>query len=48
MAVLRWGTRNANSVGLVFSDPLGHALDNLRTLKAQRRRAITVPSVEEF
>jgi len=33
---------------VVFSDPLGHALNNLRTLKAQHRRAITVPSLDQF
>jgi len=47
-AVPRWGTQNANSIGLVFSDPLGHVLDRLRALKIQLRRAITVPSIDQF
>ena len=47
-AVPRWGTQNGSSIGKVFSDPLGHALDTLRTLKAQHHRAITVASIDQF
>jgi len=47
-AVSRWGTQKASSIGLIFSDPLGHAVDEFQKLEIRFRRAITVPSLDQF